>query len=504
MVKKNGKKKWEEEGINGLFSTQRTDKGQHRIDQVLVDFIKKQYIEGNRGGTKVNRSQIAVKAQVKAKQEGLKVPSHMTVYRILQTIIDEQAVKKNIRNPGWKGTKLSLRTKDGTILEPEYSNHVWQCDHTEADILLVDSSGKIFKRPWLTTVIDTYSRCIVGINLGFDAPSSMVVGLALRHAILPKDYPSDYQLHEQWGTYGKPEYIFTDSGTDFKSHHVQQIASQLGITWKFRSRPSEGGIVERPFGTINTQLLSTLPGYTGSNIKERPKEAEKGACLTLNNFHKLVVRYIVNNYNQSLDKRTGQTRYQRWEAGLAVTPSLPTERELDLCLMKQTRRTVYQGVYISFNNLSYKGEYLSGYGGEQVILRYEPSDITTIYVYKNEGDKEVFLCRAFAQDLESESLSFYEAKEITRQIREKGKSITNNSILAEVQARELIIKEKKSKKQIQKEEHNLLKEQLSPLKVEPIEDEENLQENEPDLVVETEGESVNVYDYNEMIEEYGW
>ncbi|BAQ64589.1 integrase [Geminocystis sp. NIES-3709] len=37
-------KKWEEEGINSLFSTQRTDKGQHRIDKVLVDFIKKQYI----------------------------------------------------------------------------------------------------------------------------------------------------------------------------------------------------------------------------------------------------------------------------------------------------------------------------------------------------------------------------------------------------------------------------------------------------------------------------
>ncbi|WP_330205405.1 Mu transposase C-terminal domain-containing protein [Cyanobacterium sp. DS4] len=31
--------------------------------------------------------------------------------------------------------------------------------------------------------------------------------------------------------------------------------------------------------------------------------------------------------------------------------------------MKQTRRTVYQGGYINFNNLSYKGEYLSGYAG---------------------------------------------------------------------------------------------------------------------------------------------
>ena len=68
-------------------------------------------------------------------------------------------------------------------------------------MLLVDSEGKLLDRPWLTTVIDSYSRCIVGINLGYDAPSSQVVSLALRHAILPKQYGVEYGLHEQWGTY---------------------------------------------------------------------------------------------------------------------------------------------------------------------------------------------------------------------------------------------------------------------------------------------------------------
>lgn len=48
-------------------------------------------------------------------------------------------------------------------------------------------------RPWLTTVIDTYSRAIVGINLGYDALSSSVVALALRNAILPKQYGAEYK-----------------------------------------------------------------------------------------------------------------------------------------------------------------------------------------------------------------------------------------------------------------------------------------------------------------------
>lgn len=69
----------------------------------------------------------------------------------------------------------------------EYSNHVWQCDHTRADVLLVDKYGDILGRPWLTTVIDTYSRCLVGIHLGYDAPSSQVVALALRHPCYPSN-----------------------------------------------------------------------------------------------------------------------------------------------------------------------------------------------------------------------------------------------------------------------------------------------------------------------------
>ncbi|WP_392530563.1 hypothetical protein [Nostoc sp. C117] len=39
---------------------------------------------------------------------------------------------------------------------------------------------------------------------------------------------------------------------------------QLGFVCHLRDRPSEGSIVERPFGTFNTDLFSNMPGYTGS------------------------------------------------------------------------------------------------------------------------------------------------------------------------------------------------------------------------------------------------
>lgn len=493
-------KKWEEKGLEALTQTTRTDKGKHRIDEEWQEFIIKTYKEGNKGSKRITPKQVAVRVQARAAQLGEeKYPSYRTVYRVLEAIIEQQEQTQNIRSRGWRGSRLSVKTRMGQDLSVEYSNHVWQCDHTRADVLLVDRHSAILGRPWLTTVIDTYSRCIMGINLGFDAPSSQVVALALRHAILPKQYGLEYKLHCEWGTYGKPEHFYTDGGKDFRSNHLQQIGVQLGFVCHLRDRPSEGGIVERPFGTFNTELFSTLPGYTGSNVQERPEEAEKEACLTLRELEQLLVRYIVDKHNQSIDARMGdQTRFQRWEAGLIAVPSLIGERELDICLMKQTRRTIYRGGYLQFENLTYRGEYLAGYAGESVVLRYDPRDITTILVYRSEGGKEVFLARAYAQDLETEQLALDEAKASSRKIREAGKTVSNRSILAEVQERETFLTQKKTKKERQKEEQAEVRQVKQPLPVEPEEIEVVSVQNE------AEPEMPEVFDYDQMREDYGW
>ena len=326
-----------------------------------------------------------------------------------------------------------------------------------------------------------------------------MVALALRHAILPKQYGLEYKLHCEWGTYGKPEHFYTDGGKDFRSNHVQQIGVQLGFVCHLRNRPSEGGIVERPFGTFNTELFSTLPGYTGSNVQERPEEAEKEACLTLRELEQLLVRFIVDKHNQSIDARMGdQTRFQRWEAGLIAAPNLIGERELDICLMKQTRRTIYRGGYLQFENLTYRGEHLAGYAGESVVLRYDPRDITTIWVYRSEAGKEVFLARAYAQDLETEQLALDEAQASSRKIRDAGKTISNRSILAEVQERETFLTQKKTKKERQKEEQIELKKAQKPIPLEP----EEIQQ-EP-IAESSEMETLEVFDYEQMREDYGW
>ena len=51
--------------------------------------------------------------------------------------------------------------------EAPRSNAIWQADHAQLSIQLVREDGQL-ARPWLTIVIDDYSRAIAGYYLGFD------------------------------------------------------------------------------------------------------------------------------------------------------------------------------------------------------------------------------------------------------------------------------------------------------------------------------------------------
>jgi putative transposase len=63
-----------------------------------------------------------------------------------------------------------------------------EIDHFLADVYLrCEHTGKILGRPWITLVVDHYSRMVLGYHITFAPPSAESVLAALRHAILPKD-----------------------------------------------------------------------------------------------------------------------------------------------------------------------------------------------------------------------------------------------------------------------------------------------------------------------------
>ena len=483
-------------GISGIKRQRRSDQEHFRVSEYWQSYIVKAYRDGNKGQRQTSRAQVAKLVTSHASEIGESDhPSRRSVYRILSAEIERIERKQKSRSIGWQGEALKLRTKEGLELNVEYSNQVWQVDHTRADIMVVDSQGEPLGCPTLTTVVDTYSRCIVGIHLGMSYPSAAVTCLALRHAILPKQYSHQYQPDNLWESYGVPQYLYTDAGSDFTSSHIDQVANSIGIVLCLRRRPSDGGIVERPFGTINTEFFSTLPGYTTRRLKPHKSAVEAEACLTLEQLEGLLIRYLVDNYNQQPDTRTGkESRMSRWRTGLTATASALEERELDLLLMRQDRRRVYQGGYIRFANLLYKGEYLEGYVGAQVVLRYNPQDITSLYVYRSQGDRDRFLTRAHAQNLETERLSLPEAKAISRRLRQARQEITNESVLTEVRSRTQFVEDVMNTKRSPAES------QLSTSSQEG--------DYDPDEELEPPAQrrplpSIRVYDYEQLRQEHG-
>ena len=159
-----------------------------------------------------------------------------------------------------------------------------------------------------------------------------------------------------------------------------------------------------------------------------------------------------------------QTRIQRWEAGLLKQPRIIPEHELHICLMRQTRRTIYRGGYLQFENLAYRGDALAEHAGENIVLRYDPRNITQVLVYRHEPDREVYLGVAQAIDFEGEVLTLDDAKAHSRCIREDGKAVSNDTMLDEMRDREAFIGQKqKSRKDRQKDAQAALRPATPPI-----------------------------------------
>src|SRR4051794_262544 len=72
--------------------------------------------------------------------------------------------------------------------EASRPNEIWQADHTPLDIWIVDDRGQP-ARPWLTIIIDDYSRVIASFRVGLEVPTALGTALTLRQAIWRKADP---------------------------------------------------------------------------------------------------------------------------------------------------------------------------------------------------------------------------------------------------------------------------------------------------------------------------
>lgn len=458
---------YNEDRLRETAGIQRSDKGQHRIDEYWQKYIREVYEKSLKDKHPLKPADVVREVQrhavIDLRHEEGDYPHQATIYRILKPLVKRQ--KQKVRNPG-AGSWLVVETRDGKSLRADFSNQIIQCDHTKLDIRIVDEEGKLLNwRPWLTTVVDTFSSCLIGYHLWHKQPGAHEVALTLRHAILPKQYPPECELEKPWNIYGLPLLsFFTDGGKDLsKSMLIKSIGKRLGFQCDLRDRPPQGGIVERLFNTINTQVLATLPGYISKQDVDGAERAEKEACLTIEDIDKILASYFCDDYNhQPYPKDPRETRYERWFRGMGnKLPEPLDERDLDVCLMKEEQRVVQAHGSVYFENLTYRCEELRSLKGEYVTLAYDPDHILTLYVYRQGMDEQKgeFVGYAHAINMDVQDLSLDELKQLNK-VRSKAKREHSNydALLALDKRQKLVEQRKQEKKERQRSEQKKLRE----------------------------------------------
>ena len=265
-------------------------------------------------------------------------------------------------------------------------------------------------KPWLTVILDDYSRAVAGYRLSVAAPSALQTALALRDAIWRK-------LEPAWHVCGIPDVFYTDHGSDFTSQHLEQVALDLSMQLIFSTVgvPRGRGKIERFFQTVSQLFLCTQPGYAPTG------PARIGdSLLTLTALEQRLRRFLIEDYHQRIHGETDQAPQARWDAS-GFLPRLPDSLEhLDLLLLTvATPRVVrhdgihFQGLrYLDLTLAAYVGEAVTiRYDGEAVTIRYDPRDLAEIRVFYQES----FLCRAVCQELAGSTISLKELVHARRQ-----------------------------------------------------------------------------------------
>jgi len=370
----------------GLTRPRRADSGTKRLPAELIEAVEALALRR----PEPTAAFIHRRVSDIARDRNLPAPSYTSVRKIIKGIDPGLRILAQHGDAAYRD-RFELVFRRSTARP----NEQWQADHTLLDVAILDKAGTPV-RPWLTIVLDDYSRAIAGYTLFIGAPTAEQTALALHQAINRKTNPA-------WPVTGLPDVLYSDHGSDFTSArlervcldtHIQLIHSRVGV-------PQGRGKIERFYGTVTTELLPHLPGHIPHGTNGNPITPP---ALTLEQLDGIMERFIVTEYNQRQHSETGQAPADRWSASgfIPRSPAHPEDLDLLLLTAATTRRVQRDG--IQFSSTRYVSPILAAYIGEDVTVRYDPRDVAEIRVYW--GD--TFLCRAIAPELAADSVSFEE------------------------------------------------------------------------------------------------
>ena len=360
---------------------------------------------------------------------GLKPPSRKAIRARVSARSLRELVKAR------DGTKAARQkfAPVGPGLRPSHPLAIVQIDHTKVDIQLVDDLARaVVGRPWLTLVLDVFSRSVLGFYLSFDAPSAAGVALAVGQAVLAKpEWLGERGLDLAWPMHAIPKSLHLDNGKEFHSKALRRGCQQHGIRIDYRppATPRFGGHIERLMGTLMTRVHA-LPGTTSSNVAARGDyPAEQKAILTLREFERILALEILGPYHNEVHSALGTTPATAWAAGVAAhaarLPVDPAAFVLDFLPFEE--RVVRRDGVRLFNVSYFDGALAPLLDGtaRKVRIKYDPRNMSAVFVELPAGGHLRLPCA----DLGRPAVTLWEQRAVTQTLREAGRASVNEAAI---------------------------------------------------------------------------
>ncbi|MBM2269292.1 DDE-type integrase/transposase/recombinase [Pseudosulfitobacter pseudonitzschiae] len=315
--------------------------------------------------------------------------------RVFQTVITRwKAEFRNelmrLTNPD--GYRSHIRFSATGSQTAQRLNEIWQIDASPADVMLKGGRYSIY------LAVDVYSRR--AIVLVSKTPRASAVGLLVRKCIM---------------TWGVPEKIHTDNGSDFTAKQTKRLfaALQIEVELSDAYEPTDKGIVERTIGTYQRDI-AVCPGFIGHSVADRKIIEQRKA------FDKRLGATDETLYDVDMDFAEFQEWSDIWAADMygrdqhaalkKRTPfevaasyagpirKIEHEAALDVLLAPIAsngglRHVTKQGVRVD-------GAYylpMSAMPGDEVLVRMDPADMGRIMLF--DPETESYLGEALNADL---------------------------------------------------------------------------------------------------------
>ena len=322
----------------------------------------------------------------RAHERGLKPVSSRTLRRDLKTgSLELRELARRGARPAYRFAAPVIQLKGSRLVHGSRPFEVVHVDHQLLDIWCISgATGALLGRPWITLLIDAYSRMPLGFVLRFDSPSVHSVACAIFYCI---------RRHGRFA-----DNLVSDLGPELGSVDLDIALGYLRTAHVRRpgSKGRFGSIIERFFGSLKTRLIVELAGSIDTVARSRELSAShdprSNATWTLAGLSALLEDFLFNKYPNLVQGELGTTPAKTFQfghehAGERSARHVPVDDTLELALSRtiagHTRKVPARAGYLRASYLDYFHPAFrdAELAGTSVPVRVSPANASFVFFY---------------------------------------------------------------------------------------------------------------------------